>query len=71
MESVVIIENKNTGSYYKDFIKNYDDLETFNYLCKMLMWNDNRVIKHNMQKLAIVLNNLKIKKGGQNNGNIF
>ena len=67
MESVVIIENKKTGSYYKDFIKNYDDLESFNYLCKMLMWNDNRVIKHNMQKLAIVLNNLKIKKGGITN----
>ena len=67
MESVVIIENKKTGSYYKDFIKNYDDLESFNYLCKMLMWNDNRVIKYNMQKLAIVLNNLKIKKGGITN----
>lgn len=54
-------KNIKTGSYinFPD-----DDLETYIYVCRMLNYNDKRVLNNQMQKLVNALTNVKIKKEG-------
>lgn len=57
-------KNEKTNSYINFPIDSIQDIETFNYLAKLINNQDDKVIKNNMQRLANVLNNRIVDLGG-------
>lgn len=63
-EALLNYKNEKTNSYINFPIDSIQDIETFNYLAKLINNQDDKVIKNNMQRLANVLNNRIVDLGG-------
>lgn len=61
-EIILNYKNKKTNSEINFFATNVEDIETFNYLCKVANYNDNRILKSNITKLSKCLSCLVQKR---------
>lgn len=58
MEVRLNYENQKTNSSINFFAESYDDVETFAYLSKMMIYQDNKVRNNQIKKLVNVLSKI-------------
>ena len=57
-------ENKKTGSLLNiPDEQKISDMDDWSQMIKLMIWNDNRLMKEKMTQLATVLNNIVVRSG--------
>lgn len=63
MENILTYKSKKTNSYISFVSENMNDIDTFCYLSKMMNYQEEKIFKNNIKKLATaILNVRKVKE---------